>query len=123
VSRSYNEEGAGALETAIVAPAVLLLLVAVLQAALWWHANHVALAAAQQGATVAASQGPVAGRTAATDFARSAGLDDPAATADGSAGSATVTVTVTGRAPGLIPGFSPAVHASAAAPTENYEHP
>jgi hypothetical protein len=115
-----DETGAGALEMAIAAPATLVLLVAVLQGALWWHADHVALAAAQQGVTVAASEGPAAGQSAAAGFAVSAGLHHPAIAVTGGP---VITVTVTAHAPGLIPGFDPAVHAQASAPTETYETP
>ena len=106
--------------SAIAAPATLALLVAVLQAALWWHADHVALAAAQHGVTVAASQGPSAGQHAAAGFATSAGLNHPAVAV--TAGRV-ITVTVTGRAAGLIPGFDPVIHAHASAPPETYEPP
>jgi len=89
---------------AIAFPAVIALLAAFFQAALWFTARNTALAAAQQGVDAArGTEGSLArGEAAACAFARTAGagmLRGPTCT--GSTGT-TVTITVCGNAPSLI---------------------
>ena len=60
-SRRLRGEAGAAAETVVIFPAFILLLLMVVQFALWLNASHVALAAAQEGARVA--------RMAATDGA------------------------------------------------------
>src|SRR6266536_1928161 len=55
-SGAQGERGAAMLELALVAPLLLLLVLGVVQFALWYHAQGVVLAAAQDGARLAAAQ-------------------------------------------------------------------
>jgi len=82
-----QERGAATLEFALVAPLLMLLMLAVLQFGLWYHAQGVVLAAAQEAARVTAAEDgtPTAGHTRARELL-DAGLGTDA-------GSATVTVT------------------------------
>lgn len=92
----------------------------VIQAALWWHADHVALAAAQQGLSVAETSGPGAGQSAAQSFAQNLGLDG--ATSNATGGS-TLQVQVSGQAPGLLPGLDISVHEQASGKAEQFVRP
>jgi Flp pilus assembly protein TadG len=95
--RSGRERGASALEMAILTPAMLLLIMAIIQAALWFHARQVALAAAQEGARVLRTEsGTEALATRkAEDMAEQIGgnvLENVTVTADRDGDIATVTV-------------------------------
>lgn len=108
------------MELAIVAPVVLFVVLAVIQAGLWWHAEHVALAAAQQGLSVAETSGPGAGQSEAQSFAQSLGLDGATSKASGGA---TVQVQVSGQAPGLLPGLDISVQEQASGRAEHFAGP
>ncbi len=56
-----DERGAVAAELVIATPLLLLLIMGVIQFALWEHAEHIASAVAQQGVSVARLQGETAG--------------------------------------------------------------
>src|SRR5579875_525372 len=56
-----DERGAVSAELVIATPLLLLLIMAVIQFALWEHAEHIAAAVAQQGVSVARLQGETAG--------------------------------------------------------------
>jgi Flp pilus assembly protein TadG len=87
-SRTLDQQrGAATLEFALVVPLLMLLVLAVLQFGLWYHAQGVVLAAAQEAARVTAAEdgSPAAGRARARELL-DAGLGQDA-------GSATVTVT------------------------------
>ncbi|MGY1828999.1 TadE/TadG family type IV pilus assembly protein [Geodermatophilus sp. SYSU D01180] len=107
--RLSAERGAASVELAVTFPVVLLLVMTLIQAALWFYARSVALGAAEEGAR----EGRV--RPASTGRARSAAedfLDRTAAdlltgrdvTVSGSP--ASITVTVTGTSLSLFPGLS-----------------
>lgn len=53
--RARGDAGAATAEMVLVTPAMLLLIMIVVQVGLWFHANHVATAAAQEGARAARS--------------------------------------------------------------------
>lgn len=113
------------LEVAILTPALFLLIFAVIQGALWYHARTVALGAAQEGARVAAAETATAGdgAAAAANYISIAGGDDVLRNA-AIAPSHTVTearVTVSGQPPSVIPGWSgPAISQTAAFPVERF---
>jgi Flp pilus assembly protein TadG len=64
-----DERGTESLELALVAPALMLLIIGVLQFGLWHHANGVVQTAAQEAARVAAAEGAMSeeARARATD--------------------------------------------------------
>lgn len=117
------EQGIATLSVVLVVPALLLAVSTVAQFVIVWHASHVAVAAAQEGARAAqmADGSTDAGRMSADDFIRQAGphlVLGPAVTVTRSAES--VVVVVRGTAPRLIPGFPVAVRGSASGPIEAF---
>lgn len=93
-----------------------------LQAALFYHARTVAIAAAQQGARAAGAQAGTAGQgaAAASSFVAASGGSDvlEGVSVTGSRSATSATVTVTGASLSVIPGWSPAVRQSATVPAE-----
>lgn len=120
-ARWRGESGAVAAELVIATPLLLLLILGVIQFALWEHATNLAEAAAQQGLSVARLQGETAqAGTAETQSVLAqlaAGvLAGPQVTATRT--TATTTVVVSGHAESVIGIFSLPVRATAAGPTE-----
>src|SRR5437879_2145562 len=102
---------------------LLLCLLAIVQVALWFHASHVAAAAAQEGARSArlAEGSAAAGEGKARDFLHlSAGglLTDLVVSARRDRDSATVEVR--GHVISLLPGFHPPVQAVSSGPVESF---
>lgn len=101
-----HERGTVALELAVVAPVLMLLVLGLLQFALWYHAQNVVQTAAQEGArTAAAEEGSVEeGRTRALEVLQ-VGLGQ-AASNEGAVASVdqdAAHVVVTAEMPGLLP--------------------
>ncbi len=116
-----NERGAVAAELVIATPLLLLLIMGVIQFALWQHATHVAEAAAQQALAVGRLQGetPAASETQGEAVLAQVGagvLAAPRVTATKTA--AVTSVVVTGRAISIIGLFSLPVRAVASGPSE-----
>jgi Flp pilus assembly protein TadG len=100
-----DERGTAALELAVVAPALMLLVLGILQFGLWYHAQNVVEAAALEGARVAAAeQGSAeAGRARALEVLRQ-GLGQAAdQEATAYIGSEAAVVRVTAQLRGLLP--------------------
>ncbi len=121
--RCHGEEGIATTEAVLVTPVLLLLVMTVVQFGLWYHAQHVATAAAEEGArTARAEQGVAsAGQARAEAFLDQAGptivqdrVVDAARTID------TVTVTVRGTVVAVIPGLHLSVDATATSPVERF---
>ena len=100
------ERGSVALELAVVAPVLMLLILGLLQFALWYHAQNVVQTAAQEGARVAAAEEGTAeaGRTRALEvlldgLGQAATNEDAIASVDLDAAH----VTVSAEMPGLLP--------------------
>ena len=116
-----DERGAVAAELVIATPLLLLLIMGVIQFALWQHAEHIASAVAQQGVAVGRLQGETA--AAGKNEAQSV-LDQLGSTVlvgsniTATRTNVTTTVTVTGHAESIIGLFSLPVKAVAAGPTE-----
>ena len=121
--RSMRERGETSAEAVIVLPVLILLIMVVLQSALYFHTAHVARAAAAEGAVAAASHlvpgssVTSTGAERAAAFASEAGgrIDgDPSAEfSDG-----LVRVWVTLRVPSLVPFLSTRVTRDATEPKE-----
>jgi Flp pilus assembly protein TadG len=113
-------------ELVIVTPVVLLLVMLVVQFALWQHAQHIAEAAAQRGAETARieagtdRQGSAMANTAIAQLGANL-LVDPSVSVSRNGG--VVTVNVSGSAQGLVPFLSLPVHATAAGPVERFLPP
>ena len=129
VSGRRSERGATAIEMAIVAPAFLLFIFAIIEVALWMHARDIAQAAAREGVSelrvvdpgsqAGAFQGSV--EAAAEDYARRLGdIQDPVATSTYDEASGRVTVILTGEAIDLIPGWDLSVSGSASGLIETF---
>lgn len=120
-----NDAGSTTLELAILFPLLLLVVTALVQYGLWFHARSVALAAAQEGVTAARALGaaPDAGVERATAFVVDHGgetlVDLTVAPLPADAG--TVGVRVSGRSLSLLPGVpGPAVTQTATGPIERF---
>jgi Flp pilus assembly protein TadG len=122
-----GERGSVSIELVILLPALFAVMFLGMQAALFYHARTVAIAAAQEGARAAAGEsgGSSDGIRAANAFLADAGgegvLTTSSATADRTAN--TVSVTVTGRSLSVIPGWNPQVIQSASLPLERLTAP
>lgn len=122
--RGVRDRGSASVELVILFPALLLVVTALIQYALWFHARSLALAAAQEGVTAARSyhSDPAAGRNAALSFVAEHGagtLLNASATAT-SAGDH-VDIVVTGRSLAIVPGATGlAITQSATGPIERF---
>ena len=118
-----DERGAVSAELVIATPLLLLLIMGVIQFALWEHAEHLAAAVAQQGVAVGRLQGESA---QAGEQQAKAVLDQLGSSVlAGARISATrtdlaTTVTVTGHAESIVGLFTLPVQATASGPTEIY---
>ena len=103
-------------------PALFSVMFLGMQAALYYHARTVAIAAAQEGVRAAGVETGTSstGAAAARDFVSAAGGDDVLAglSVTGARTAATATVTVRGRPLSVIPGWSPVLEQSATVPVE-----
>lgn len=110
-------------ELVIATPLLSLMLMVIVQFALWSHATHIAQAAAAQGLAVARAQnGTAAAGTAGAHrlLDRLAGgpLTGSAVTSERTATSASVRIS--GTATSVVPFLSLPVHAEAAGPVERF---
>lgn len=120
-ARAHDERGAVSAELVIATPLLLLLVMGVIQFALWQHAEHIASAVAQQGVSVGRLQGETAaaGKNEAQSVLNQLGstvLVDSNIAATRTA--ATTTVTVTGHAESILGIFSLPIKAVAVGPSE-----
>ncbi|HET9732290.1 MAG TPA: TadE/TadG family type IV pilus assembly protein [Acidimicrobiales bacterium] len=125
-ARAGDEAGSASAELVVATPLLLLLVLGVIQFALWQHASHVAQAAAQQGLAAGRVQGgseqsATAQAAALLDQTGSGVLVHPDITATRDA--QTTTVVVSGQAEGIIPFLSLPVRSTAAGPTERWTTP
>jgi Flp pilus assembly protein TadG len=123
-----GEQGVTTTEVVIVMPAVMLLVMFVLQFALYYHAANVATGAAQdavRAARVEHGSAGAGGTRAREVVGRSAGgaLDDPTVTVSRDGGTHTVRAEVSGDVPSLIPGLRLSVTRVAEGPTEEFLPP
>jgi Flp pilus assembly protein TadG len=115
---------------AIVFPVVLLLVLLVVQASLWWYDRQVALSAAREGVDAGRVQGNAtdeakdeAARRQARDFLDRQGVHGYEVVTDGST-SERIKVTVELTPPLLIPGLmGPSIRQYAEAPRERFVPP
>lgn len=118
-----RDRGASALEMAILTPVLLLLILAVIQTALWFHARQVALAAAQEGARVLRSEAgtEALAKQKAEAMAQQIGgnvIENILVAADREAGMATVTVI--GEAVEIVDFITLTVSATSRGPIESF---
>lgn len=126
MTRQRDERGETMVQTVIVAPALFLLIMGVIQVALIAHAQNVAEAAAQEGVTAARKFNATAadGQMKATAALAALGprmFTGRKVIVDRT--TATATVTVTGRALTIVPGFSRTIAETSSGPVERYVAP
>lgn len=124
VPRADGDRGSFTLELAILFPTFLLLVLVIVQAALYFFARSIAMSAAQEGARTARLQGHqlTEGQLAATRFATDQGdgvLTNTSVSTTGSTPTQ-VSVAVTGRVLTVVPGLSLTIRQVAQAPRERY---
>jgi Flp pilus assembly protein TadG len=121
-----RDRGSSAIELVLLTPLLIAMIFGIVQAGLLWHARHVAVAAAQQGARLARAD---AGTPASPDTVRAEtigylhrmGADlvgDPVVQVTRSGG--WVTVTVTAHAVSLLPGGTLTVRGVSRGPVEEF---
>lgn len=121
--RLHGEEGDAVTEMVILVPVLLLLIMAIVQFGLWYHAEHVAQAVAQEGVRAARAEGarPEDGQIRAEEFLAATGasiIDQPVIAVARDAEQASVRVS--GTAVAVIPGLHLEVHGQAVSPTEEF---
>lgn len=120
------DRGSAAVELVLLTPLLMVCVLVVVQFALWQHARHVLLAAAQEGARAARAQGATAGdgRKRAYDYIEQLGPDlvtSPVVEVD--RGVDAVTVRIRGQAVNIVPGLPLMVAATSAGPVERFRAP
>ena len=123
MSGAKGQQGSTSVEVTIAVPVLLLLIMLVVQFGLWYHAQHVVRAAADQGLRVARDPGrpPVSGRDRASQFLDQAGgrlVEDRQVTATRAVD--TARVSVTGRVVAVVPGLRLPLRAVATGPVERF---
>ncbi len=118
-----GDRGSTSTELVIATPLLLLLLLVIIQFALWSHATHIAQAAASQGlATARIQNGTAAAGTASArqilDQFAGGPLTGTAVTTD--RGPASASVRISGTASSVVPFLTLPVHAEAAGPVERF---
>ena len=125
--RRRGDRGSVSIELVIILPALFAVMFLGLQAALYYHARTVAIAAAQEGARAAgAEHGRTSdGISAAHAFIADAGGSDvlPGASVSGDRTATVATVLVVGKSLSVIPGWRPVVRQSASVPVERLTAP
>lgn len=118
-----GDRGAVSAELVIATPLLLLMLLAIVQFALWSHATHIAQAAASQGLAAERAQGGTAAAGSASaqqmlDQLARGPLTGASVNSDRTATSASVRIS--GTATSVIPFLSLPVHAEAVGPVERF---
>jgi len=121
--RVRDDRGSASTELVIAMPVLLLMIMLIVQFGLWYHAGHVAEAAAREGVRTARIETgtATAGRQRAEAFVANAAptlLVDVAVTSTRTADTARVEVTGTVHA--VVPGINLPVHAVAQSPVEAF---
>jgi len=128
--RMGSDEGSSAVELVLLTPLLMFVVFLVVQAALYMHARHVVLAAAQQGARLARVQAPTdqtavdSARAGTYSYLHQLGSDivtDPTVTVTRAGGEATVRVSA--HAVSILPGFTLHVVETSTGPVEEFRAP
>ena len=122
-----RDDGALVLTYVIIVPVFMLVIMVIIQGALWYLAREAALAAARQGVDAERVRGAAAGAgpRAALAFARndaSGYLLGPSATDSGSTPT-TIQIRVTGHVPTFVPGLAISISQVVQAPVEKFVAP
>lgn len=123
MSKATSDRGAASTQLVLATPLLMLLLLFAVQAALAWHARHLAQTAASQGLTAARVHGGTgdAGTRAATDTLRqTAGRVLHTTSVAAHRTSTEASVEVHGHVLALVPGLDWTVSGHAAGPVERF---
>lgn len=117
-----SERGDALIDGLMMLAVVILVLLVAIQGLFYAHARSVAQAAAQDGASAAATSGPGAGIARANAILHAAGGTGAGLHPSAQAGAASVTVEVQGHAPRIFPisMLLPSISTSASLPLEQY---
>lgn len=120
--RARTDEGSATLNLVVVFPVFLFLLLTIVQAGLYFHARHVALAAAQEGLRAARLYDGTAagGQERASAFLTSVGTSLTGEHVLASRDGLTARVEVKGAALTLLPGLTLHVDEVASGPVERF---
>lgn len=115
-----RERGSASIQLVILMPALFALMFLGVQAALMYQGRTIVLAAAQEGARVAAAEHGTAagGITTARAFVASTSAGMTNVTAQASRSAVDVRVTVSAHTVSVIPGWNPLISQSASMPVE-----
>jgi Flp pilus assembly protein TadG len=121
--RLRDDERGEATEAVLVTPVLLFLVMLVFQFGLWYHAEHVAQAAAQEGVRTARLEGGSAddGQRRAADFLARAGatiVGDPVVSV--TRNDETAVVEIRGQSVAVVPGLRIPIRARSESPVERY---
>ena len=121
--RLRDDERGEATEAVLVTPVLLFLVMLVFQFGLWYHAEHVAQAAAQEGVRTARLEGGSAddGQRRATDFLARAGakiVGDPVVSV--TRNDETAVVEIRGQSVAVVPGMRIPIRARSESPVERF---
>ena len=121
--RARGDAGAATTEVVLVTPVLLLLVMFVIQFGLWYHAQHVAQAAADEGARAAKVENAneedgIASANAFLDQSSRSLIG--ARSVQATRSSEVVTVTVSGQVASVVPGLDLTVSAKATDPVERF---
>lgn len=125
-ARRRDERGSASIEMVVLLPALFAVLFLGTQAALYYHARTIAIAAAQEGARAAAAEDahPGSGVAAARAYLNDVGGDAlESSSASARRTTTTAVVTVSGRSLSVIPGWRPVVRQQARAEIERTTAP
>lgn len=119
---SRDERGSASIQMMILMPVMFLVMFTGVQAALYYHARAVAIAAAQEGAREAGGESGTrdSGVDTARDFIAQAGGSDVLTNSGvtGSRSTTSATVTVSGQSLSVIPGWKVTIRQSSSVPVE-----
>jgi Flp pilus assembly protein TadG len=121
--RLRDDERGEATEAVLVTPVLLFLVMLVFQFGLWYHAEHVAQAAAQEGVRTARLEGGSAddGQRRAADFLARAGakiVGDPVVSV--TRNDETAVVEIRGQSVAVVPGLRMPIRARSESPVERF---
>ena len=123
MTRARCQRGSTSVEVAVAVPVLLLLIMLVVQFGLWYHAEHIVRAAADQGLRVARDpqRTAIGSEQQAGEFLNAAGgrlVQERQVTVTRTAD--TATVSVAGQVVAVVPGLRLPVRAVAAGPVERF---
>ncbi|MBL0884848.1 TadE/TadG family type IV pilus assembly protein [Myceligenerans indicum] len=115
-----SERGSASIQYVFILPALFTLMFAFVQGAMYYQGKTIAIAAAEEGARIAASEGGTLaeGQAAARLYVANTTVGLSGTLVSGAGSADQVTITVTTHTVSLVPAWSPTVVQSASLPVE-----